>query len=163
MNSRTLLTVVLGLAVVGAIVAFVLFRSQSQRTRLTGQVLKVRTHQPDPQRTIALVDIRLSNPSPQQFMVRETEIWIDTADGKSVQAELFSEVDAQRTVAYYAALGPKYTQGLLPRERIPTGGSVDRSFARSAPLSDDAFAARKRLRIVVHDVDGPSTKILERP
>jgi hypothetical protein len=129
---------------------------------LTGEVLKVRTHQMDPEHTIALLDLRIHNPSTQQFVVREVEVFVEEPDGKSTPADLFAETDIKRVLAYYPMLGEKFTPGLLRRDQIGSGETTDRSIAVSAPMTDGRLAERKGFRIVVHDVDGPVTEIREK-
>jgi hypothetical protein len=162
MNKQVLLPVFLGLALVTLVVTGVLVVTRKNRVELTGAVLKVRSYQIDPERTLGLVDLRVQNPSTQQFVVNEVEIVVEEPDGQDTPAEIFSETDAQRTINYYTAIGKKYTPGLLRREKINSGQSVDRSMLFSAPMSDERLQKRRALRIVVHDVDGATTQIVEK-
>jgi hypothetical protein len=162
MNKQVLLPVFLGLALVVVVVTGVLVVTRKNRVELTGEVLKLRSYQTAPERTLGLVDLRVHNPSTQQFVVNEVEIIVEEPDGKDTPTEIFSETDAQRTIAYYTAIGKKYTPGLLRRDRINSGQAVDRSILFSAPMSDERLQKRRALRIVVHDVDGATTQIVEK-
>jgi len=148
--------------VVGALIGGILLNTRKNRVQLDGEVLKVRSHQMDGQHTLALVDVRLKNPSTQQFMVRDIEVYVDDAQGKSLQADVFSEIDAQRVITYYPMLGKKYNQGLVRRDRIGSGQTVDRTVAISAPMTDDRLGERKRIRFVIHDADGPTVEVAEK-
>ena len=44
---------------------------------------EVRTHQIDAEHTIVLVDTRIDNPSTQQFVVRDVEVFVEEKDGKT--------------------------------------------------------------------------------
>jgi hypothetical protein len=149
MSTRTLVAAVAGIAVVAAVLSWILLSTRKNR-------------QLDPEHTVALIDFRVRNPSTQQFMVREVEVFIDEKDGKSTPADVFSETDIRRVIDYYTTLGKKYSPGLLRRDRINSGESTDRSTAVNAPMTDERFAARKALRIVVHDSDGARTEIVEK-
>ena len=94
-------------------------------------------------------------------MVKEVEVYIDGADGKATPAEIFSDIDGQRVIDYYPVLGKKYNPSLIRRDKIAAGASVDRTMLINVPMSDEQFARRKRLRIVVHDSDGPTSEIVE--
>lgn len=159
--SKQLVAVFVGLAVVTVALMAILVSTRKNRVELTGEVLKVRSHQIDPEHTLFLIDFRVSNPSTQQFVVREVEVFIDEPDGKSTPGELFPEIDARRVIDYYKAIGTKYTPGLLRKDKINPGQSLDRSIALSAPMTDDRLQKRKGLRLVVHDIDGAKTEFAE--
>jgi hypothetical protein len=162
MNKQTIAAVVIGLGIVAAIVSGILLSTRQNRVELKGEILKVRSHQIDPEHTLALLDIRVQNPSTQQFVVREVEIFVDEPDGKSTPVDVFAEGDIQRVIDYYPTIGKKYSPGLLRRDKINSGESLDRSMAISAPMTDERLQKRKALRVVVHDVDGAKAEIVER-
>jgi hypothetical protein len=162
MNRQTLIIGGIALLIVAAAVSTILITTRKNRVELTGEVLKVRTHQMDPEHTIALLDLRIKNPSTQRFVVRQVEVFVEEPDGKSTPTDLFAESDIKRVIAYYPMLGDKYTPGLLRRDRIASGETTDRSIAVSVPMTDARLGARKGFRVVVHDVDGPVTEIREK-
>ena len=161
MNRQSLVAGVLGLVVVAIAVAAVLYKTKDNRVQVEGQILKVRSHQPDTERTIALVDFRLHNTSAISLVVQEVEVFVDE-ENASTPAVLFAEGDLRRTLPYYPTLGEKHTPGLLRRDRIASGESIDRSIGFSVPVTDERFSQRKALRIVIHDVDGAKAEIVEK-
>ena len=161
MNRQSLVAGVLGLVVLAIVVAAVLYKTKDNRVRVEGQILKVRSHQPDNERTIALVDFRLHNASADSLVVQEIEVFLDEQSASS-PAVLFAESDIRRSLPYYPTLGEKHTPGLLRRDRIASGESTDRSIGFSVPVTDDRFSQRKGLRIVIHDVDGAKAEIVEK-
>jgi hypothetical protein len=162
MNRQSVIIGGIALLIVALGVSSILISTRKNRVELTGEILKVRTHQMDPEHTIALIDLRVNNPSTQQFVVRELEVFVEEPDGKSAPADLFAESDIRRVLDYYPMLGEKFTPGLLRRDRINPGETTDRSFAVSAPMTDERLAGRKGFRLVVHDVDGAVTEIMEK-
>lgn len=161
MSKQALIAGGIALLVVIAAIGSILFSTRKNRLELTGEFLKVRSHQVEPDRTIALVDVRLTNPSTQQFVVREIEVFVQGPDGESTSAGVFSEPEIRRMVDYYKVLGEKHNPGLLQRDQINPGETIDRTIGISVPMSDARFANRKALRIVAHDVDRKSTEIVE--
>jgi hypothetical protein len=162
MNRQSMVAALIALVLVAAAVGTILYSTRENRVRLEGEVLKVRSHQMDSEHTIALIDVRLKNPSTQQFVVREIEVFVEEPDGKSTASTLFAEGDARRVIDYYKQLGKKHTPGLLRKDMLGSGETTDRSFAISAPMPDERLAQRKAIRIVIRDVDGATTEILER-
>jgi len=161
-NRQTLLIGGIAVLVVVAAISLVLVSTRKNRVELTGDILKVRTYQIDSEHTIALIDVRVRNPSTQQFMVKDVEVVADSADGKPVSADVFPESDIQRVLDYYPMLGKKYNPGLLLRDRIKSQETTDRTVSVSIPMTDEQLAKRKRIRMIVHDADGATTEVAER-
>ena len=162
MNKQSVLVGAIALVIVVIAVSSVLITTRKNKVELTGEVLKVRTHQMDPEHTIVLIDTRIHNPSTQQFVVREVEVFVEEPDGKRTPAEIFAEADIRRVVDYYKTLGTKDNPGLLRRDKLNSGVTVDKTIAVSAPMTDERFGRRKALRIVVHDIDRKQTEIVEK-
>ena len=162
MNKHSVVIGAVALLIVAAAVSSILVSTRKNRIELTGEVIKVRTHQSDPEHTIALIDFRVKNPSTQSFVVREVEVFVEEPDGKSTPTDLFSETDIRRVISYYKTLGEKFTPGLLRKDRIAPGETTDRSIAVSAPMTDERLAARKGFRFVIYDVDRATTEFLEK-
>jgi hypothetical protein len=161
-NRQALVSGGIAVVVVAAALAGILLSSRRNRLQLTGEILKVRSHQTDSDHTLALIDLRIHNPSPQQFQLKEIEVFVDDPDGTSTQADLFAESDVQRMLDYYPMLGAKYNPGLLRKDKIRVGQTVDRTIAANIPITDERLGQRKRLRIVLHDADGPVIEIDEK-
>ena len=143
MNKQAVIIALIALAIVSAVVGGILFSTRHNKVEVTADILKVRSHQIDPGSTIVAVDFRVNNPSTQQFLVREVEVFLDTGDGKSIPGDIFSEIDATRMFEYYKVLGPKHNKTLIRRERLDSGQSVDRMIAARFDASDEAVQGRK--------------------
>ncbi len=161
MNRQALAAGAIALAVASAIVGGILYSTRHNKVQVTADILKVRSHQIDRAMTIVAVDFRVTNPSARQFMVREVEVFLDTKDGKSLNGDIFSEVDAQRMFDYYKVLGAKHNATLMRRERVNSGQTVDRMIAVRFDISDVGVQDRKAIRLVIHDVDGPKSEVVE--
>lgn len=161
MNRQVLAAAAIALAVVGTAIGLILYSTRHNAVGVAGEILKVRTHPSDAANTLVAIDFRLRNPSTQQFMVREVDVFLDREDGEPLQAEVASEIDARRLFDYYKALGPKYNQTLVRRDRINSGESIDRGVLVSFAAPEEAVGRRKRLRLVIHDVDGSKSEVRE--
>lgn len=162
MTRQSLTAGLIALALVAAAVGGILYSTRKNRVELRGEILKVRSHMIDPENTIAVVDFRVHNPSSQQFVVREIEVFVDTSDQKPVSADVFSEIDARRMFDYYKVLGAKYNATLLTRDKIEPGETLDRMIAVRFPGPDASLQERKALRLVIHDVDRAKSEVVER-
>ena len=86
---------------------------------------------------------------------------VDDPDGASTQADLFAESDVQRMLDYYPMLGAKYNPGLL--RKIKSASAICRPDHRGQHSdTDERLGQRKRLRIMLHDADGPVIEIDEK-
>jgi hypothetical protein len=62
---------------------------------------------------------------------------------------------------YYKVLGAKYNATLVRREKIDSGQSIDRMILVRFDASDPEVQARKALRLIIHDIDGPKSELVE--
>lgn len=154
-----LVAALVAIALVAAIIGGVLYSTRRNRVELTGKILKVRTQSLDNESSAALIDLRLRNPSTQQFMVKNVEAKLLTADGRTVDGGVFSDVETQRLLDYYPVLGPKYNPVLIAHHRINSGEEVDRTLAIRFGTTEQAIIQRKNMLITVKDADGSSTEI----
>lgn len=160
MNRLVAAITVAGVVVIAGILA-ILLATRENRVELNGRFLKVRSHQVDPERTLALLDLRIENPSTQQFKIREIEVLVDEAGGTPLTAEVFAETDVQRFLDFYPTLGAKDNRGLLRSDTIDSKQTTDRTLFVSVPMSDARLQKRKGLRLIIRDVDGPEVEIRE--
>ncbi|MFB3826782.1 MAG: hypothetical protein ACE15B_08430 [Bryobacteraceae bacterium] len=152
----------IGVVVVFAVVAAVVYRQRGAHVELKGSIVKVRTAALDENSSIAVVDFRFVNPADYAFVVRTVEVSITGADGNAYQGMVVSEMDAKRLFEYYKLLGQKYNDSLLMRDKIPPHQSEDRMIAARFELSQALLDARRNLTIRIEDVDGPVSELREK-
>lgn len=162
MSKQTTIAAIIAMLVVAGVVGGILVSTRHNRVELTGSVLRVRSHPVDPENVVVFADIRVANPSTQQFVVQEVQVFLEDAGGEKVSGDTFSETDAQRLFTYYPVLGKKHNSNLMIRQKINPGESIDRMVSVRFPGTEDRVARRKGLRIVVTDVDGAKTEITEK-
>ena len=162
MNTRLALIAAGALAIVGAMVGGGLFVTKDNRLQLQGKILGVRSYQLDPQTTVAVVDFQVTNPSTQQFQLKEASAILTTPDGKTLEGGVFSEIEAQRLFEYYPMLGKKYNPSLIAKTKIESGQTMDRMIAAKFETTDDVLQKRKGLAVRLADVDGPVSELVEK-
>lgn len=159
---RSVVAVLAGLLVVGGLLLAGMWWTRPNRLELRGEVLRVRTQQLDPGNTLAVIDLRVENPSRTQFVVRNVAVAMERGDGTEAEAEVFSDVDAARLFEYYKTLGPKFNPSLMIRDKVEPGERIDRMLAVRVPGGEDQIASRRGFRFRVTDVDGAVRQIAER-
>jgi hypothetical protein len=160
-NKDNILAYLIGLAVAGALLGIFLFSTRDAKVELRGKVLKVRTQASDELNSVAIVDFRFVNPSGYPFMVKGVTIYVEDAQGNSVEGLTISDADIKRLLDYYKDLGPKYNDTLMTRARITPKQSLDRMAAASFPVPQAKLDQRKRIKLVIEEVDGAVSEILE--
>lgn len=159
---RLLIAFGIGVAAVAIVVGAVLYVQRGAHIELKGSIKKVRTAAMDDYSSVAVVDFRFVNPANYPFVVRSVEVSMVGADGNTYQGSPVSEVDAKRLFEYYKALGQKYNESLLMRDKIPAGTSQDRMIAARFEVPEKLLEGRKNLTIRIEDVDGPSSELVEK-
>ena len=162
MNSRTLAVALVALVVVTAAVVAILWGTRKNVVAVHGEITRVRTHEIDTESSIAIVDLKINNPSGQYFGVRDVELRLEAADGTRPDAAVMAEMDAQRLFSYYPVLGPKTASTLRIGDRINAGETADRMVAARLSTPAKGIADRKSLRIIVTETDGRKSEIVER-
>ena len=152
----------IGIACVGLVVAGVLFMQRGARVGLTGSVLKVRTAPLDDNSSVVVLDFRINNPGNVLFVVRGVTVVLEEKDGKQFDGQTVAEMDAKRLFEGLPLLGPKYTDTLVERDRVPGHTSQDRMIAARFNAPESRLEGRKRFLLRIEEVDGLVSEITER-
>ncbi len=150
-----------GLVAVVCMVGFVFYVQRGAHVELKGTVLKVRTQVMDEKSSVAVVDFRFVNPSNFPFVVHEVDVSIQDQNGKTVEGTQVSELDARRLFEYYPALGQKYNDSLIMRDKIPGRATMDRMIVSRFEVPESTLENRKNLKVRIVDVDGPEAELQE--
>lgn len=150
-----------GLVAVAIGVAWMFYMQRGAHIEPAGKILKVRSLALDENSSVAIVDFRVVNSADYAVVVREVVVTMDARDGSSVEGQTVSESDARRLFQYYPILGQKYNDSLIIRDRIAPHATLDRMIAARFELPVAKLDARKRLRLRVVDIDGPSGELIE--
>jgi hypothetical protein len=150
-----------GLVVVLIAVVWIFYMQRGAHIEPAGKILKVRTLALDEGSSIAVIDFRVANTSDYTVVVREVAVTLEQPNGAASDGTVVSETDARRLFQYYPVLGQKYNDSLIIRDRIKPHESLDRMIAARFEIPVAQLDARKRLKLRVVDVDGPSGELIE--
>ena len=150
-----------GLAVAGLIAGAVVWFQWSAHTEIQGSILKVRTLAMDEASSVAVIDFRFANPGRFPFVVREVNVSLEDAEGKTIAGTTVAESDAKRLFQYFPVLGQKFNDSLIMRTKIPPRETMDRMIAARFEIPEPALANRKNLTVRVVDLDGPTSELVE--
>jgi len=150
-----------GLVVVAIAVAWMFYNQRGAHIEPAGKILKVRTLALDENSSAAVIDFRVTNTADYAVVVREVDVTLEAPDGAAVDGATVSEGDARRLFQYYPILGQKYNDSLIIRDRIKPHAILDRMIAARFEMPVAKLDARKRLKVRVVDVDGPSGELVE--
>jgi hypothetical protein len=150
-----------GLVVIAIAVAWILYMQRGAHIEPAGKILKVRTLALDENSSVAVIDFRVVNSSDYTVIVREVTVALDAANGQTPDGSVVAEMDAKRLFQYYPILGQKFNDTLVIRDHIKPHETLDRMVAVRFEMPQAQLDARKRLRVRIEDVDGPSGELIE--
>ena len=135
--------------------------NRDQRVRLKGEVQKVRTGKLDEQRSVVVLDFRVTNPSQYPFQVKDLELEVTTG-GKAVAGRFIPETDAKNVFLGVPELGEKYNPSFASKERVASKATVDRMTAFVVDLPLRELEDRTKMVMRVRDADGPVSELTEK-
>ncbi|HUA62223.1 MAG TPA: hypothetical protein VML19_25935 [Verrucomicrobiae bacterium] len=163
MSKNMMIAMGVGLGVVIIAVCGVLFMQRGARVGVEGQFLKVRTTPIDDNTTIVVLDFRLKNPSDYPFVARNvTAVYQDPSGGRT-EGTTATEVDARHIFEVIPALGEKFSQTLIERDKVPAHGQLDRMVMAKFEMPESKLQARKQFIVKIEEIDGGLFEIPEKP
>lgn len=143
-----------GLGAVALAAALAYWWNLGAQARLDVRWLKVRTLSTGPESSLAVIDVRIHNPSRVLFQVKEVEVALTGPGGARVEGLVAAQTDLDRALSYYPLAGPRYSPVLMFKERIAPGITADRTVAASFPVPLAGLESRLALELRIHDADG---------
>jgi hypothetical protein len=153
---------VVGLAIVGALVYGLLLGTKGAHIDLTGEILKVRVLAVTPQASLVVVDFRVTNPADIPFVVNEVRMLFDGGGDEPLEGAFISKSDVNVMFKYGKLLGPKYNDVLSIRDKVAPHQTVDRMVAARFELPESKIDTRKGIRLRIEEVDGAVVEIGEK-
>jgi hypothetical protein len=92
-------------------------------------------------------------------VVRSIDVKIEDKDGKVLEGDEISELDAKRLFEYYPVLGQKFNDSLLVQTKIAPKESLDRMIAARFEVPEAQIQSRKKITLRIEDVDGAVSEI----
>jgi hypothetical protein len=161
MSKRFLIGFGVGIVLIATAVFMVLYSHKGNHLELQGKILKIRSGALSDQDSIAVLDLRLENPSDVPFVVRQVEVTLNKQDGSTAAAALIAKVDLQKVFQFNRFLGDQYNDSLSIRDTVPPHGTVDRMVAARFDVPDKDLEAAKSIHLSIQDMDGPLFEITQ--
>jgi hypothetical protein len=144
-----------GVVVIAIAVALVLSSTKGSHLVLNGKVLKVRTGALSEDDSIAVMDLRMENPSNVAFVVRQVEVTLEKQDGSMADGLVVSKGDLKQLFQFNRFLGDQYNDSLTIKDQVAPHATVDRMLAARFEVKKQDLEAAKALHISIQDMDGP--------
>lgn len=154
MSKQFLIFAGVGLVVIAAALFLVFSTTKGSHLELKGEILKIRTGALDDQTSIAVVDMRLENPTDVPFVVRQVDATLDKQEGGTAQGSMVSKMDLKQLFEYNRFLGSQYNDGLAIKDKIPPHGTIDRMVAVRFDIPTAQLESGKMIHLSVQDLDG---------
>ena len=149
----------IGLAVVAVLVAGILLKQRGSTPRLAGAITNVRTLGVEENAAVAFVDFRFTNDSKMLFIVQQTGMTVSDSAGNVREGRILSASDTNHLFDLFPALGPKAAEPLIMKIRVGSGQSRTALLAARFEISKAELDARKKVTILVHEVDGAVSEL----
>jgi hypothetical protein len=155
----------IGLVMVLVVVAVIYISNRGSQIRLDGSIQQVRVQAMDARSCLVIIDFRFVNPANYPFIVQRATVILEDAEGTAYSGTLVAATEAKRVLEYYSKvnpeLGPQYNEGLVMRDRVEAGESMDRMICARFEMPEAAAKARKLAKVRILDVDGATSELVE--
>lgn len=162
MSRNFLIAFAVGVALIALAVAGIMVMQRGSAIQFQARILKARTAPLDENSTVAVLDIRLSNPSDLVLEVMQVRLEMEDAKGTRVYGDVIGASDTKRVFEAVPSLGQQFLETLSMKQRIPPRSTNDYMVAArfGAPVAE----VDQRARFVLHldESDGKTFEFLER-
>jgi hypothetical protein len=152
----------IGLAIVGAGLGFLLIGTKGNHLELKGTILKVRILPLSPTASLAVVDFRVSDPSDVPFVIKSASLTLEPATGETLDGMMVSKPDVENVFKYNPILGPKFNDVLGMRDRIDPHQRLDRMVGARFEIPESQAEERKAIHLHLEEMDGVSADLVEK-
>jgi len=142
--------------VVGALVAF-MQRAQPSATGSIHQMVSVEI--PNQGSVMVALNVSFQNNGAKPFWIHTIKAELETASG-TFSDDAAAPVDFDRYYQAFPALKQHAIAPLLHEAKITPGGQLQGTVIFSFPVTPDAFAKRKVLKVIIQPYDQPAPLVL---
>jgi len=142
--------------VVGALVAF-MQRAQPSATGSIHQMVSVEI--PNQGSVMVALNVSFQNNGAKPFWIHTIKAELETASG-TFSDDAAAPVDFDRYYQAFPALKQHAIAPLLHEAKITPGGQLQGTVIFSFPVTPDAFANRKVLKVIIQPYDQPAPLVL---
>ena len=143
------------MAVIAIAVVLILSSTKGSHLVINGKILKVRTGALSDNDSIAVMDLRMENPSNLAFVVRQVEVTLEEKDGTMADGLVVAKGDLKQLFQFNRFLGDQYNDSLTIKDQIAPHATVDRMLAARFEVKKQDLEAAKAIHVSIQDMDGP--------
>ena len=133
---------------------------QRPRTSATGSIDQVVSVEvPNQNLMLVAINVTVQNHGPKSFWVHTVKADVDTPTG-SFSSDATPAVDFERYYQAFPTLKEYALAPLQPDAKIPPGGHLSGTIVVGFPVTADAFASRKSLKVTIQPYDQPVPLVL---
>jgi len=156
------MSLIAGLAVVGAALGFLLIGTKGNHLELKGTILKVRVMPLSPVASLVIVDFRVSNPSDVPFVMKDASLTLEPAAGAMLDGMGVAKPDIENVFKYNPILGPKFNDVLGIKDKIAPHQRLDRMVGARFEITDAQAEDRKAIHLHIEDLNGVTADLVEK-
>ena len=150
---------IIGLLVVAVAVGGILFMQRGAHMELTG-TMAIRILPTDPNTALAVINMRISNPSDYGFEVGNITVTLETAAGEFPTSTV-GRVDATRLFDSMPDAGP-FHPTLYTKAIIPAHSKGDYTLLAQYSAPERILADRKRFVVRIQEINGKVAEFSEK-
>ena len=162
MSKQFWLFLIVGLAIVGAGLGFLLIGTKGNHLELNGTILKVRVLPLSPVASLVIVDFRVTNPSDVPFVIKSATLTLEPASGPILDGMTVSKSDIDAVFQYNPILGPKFNDVLGIKDHIAPHQRLDRMVGARFEIPESQAEERKAIHLHVEEMDGVTADLVEK-
>ncbi|HTZ98239.1 MAG TPA: hypothetical protein VMB18_17680 [Terriglobales bacterium] len=152
-----ILLIGVALIVVAWGIAGLLQRPKTSATGSIDQVVSVEV--PNQNLVLVAINVTVQNHGLKSFWIHTIKADVDTPTG-SFSSDAANAVDFERYYQAFPTLKQYAIAPLLPEAKVSPGGQLSGTVVIGFPLTADAFAGRKSLRVSIQPYDQPVPLVL---
>jgi hypothetical protein len=161
-SKQLIFSLLIGLAVVGLGLGFVLIGTSGNHLELKGTILKVRLLPLSPTASLAIVDFRVNDPSDVQFVMKGASLTLEPASGAPLDGMTVSKSDIENVFKYNPILGPKFNDVLGIEDRIAPHQRIDRMVGARFEIPESQSEERKAIHLHIEEMNGVTADLVEK-
>jgi hypothetical protein len=138
-------------------IAALLQRPKTSATGSIDQIVSVEV--PNQNLVMVAINVGVQNHGTKPFWIHTVKAEVETASG-SLSADATSAVDFERYFQAFPALKERAISPLEPDSKIAPGGRLSGTIVVGFPVTADAFAGRKSLKVIIQPYDQPVPLVL---
>jgi hypothetical protein len=161
MREQFVSALAIGAVVVAVAVGAIMFLQRGAHIDLPGGMTKVRTVSTGENDALALIDLKIANPSSYKFVVRNVTVVLEKKTGEQFPQEIVSRSDSERLFNSLPDSGP-YHPPLYTNATLQPGATGVYTLVAQFNAPEKILQDRKQFLVQIDEIDGKSFEFSEK-